>query len=327
LSLCVAWLGGGRWEADNDSRERIHPRGVIVAVTISKISSAAARVVPPPKPKKVVAPAPVKPAKPVKAAAPVVAKVKAAIAAPAKAVASKLSAATTSPVYTAAGAQSSAPAATENPLSFVTKGGEVSVDILSSDSGYENKIYWSDDNFATRHYLGIDNQIGSVTLGAFAAGTRIEFGIENGVGQFFRAGPGSSNSDGFEHAQVTQTSVGMHVGFEDLWGGGDRDFNDVIISVREAPTQQAPVKGATTPPSNSPVVSLPATPAPVSTVPEPSNAKEKESKSRSGLADGTNPGQGAGRENSPNMGTLNPNNAKKTTSKTTAAKPITTKKK
>ena len=29
---------------------------------------------------------------------------------------------------------------------------------------------------------------------------------------------------------------------------------------------------------------------------------------RSGLADGTNPGQGAGKSNSPNQGTLNPNN-------------------
>ena len=33
------------------------------------------------------------------------------------------------------------------------------------------------------------------------------------------------------------------------------------------------------------------------------------SKSRSGLADGTNPGQSAGRANSPNEGTLNPNNS------------------
>ena len=34
-------------------------------------------------------------------------------------------------------------------------------------------------------------------------------------------------------------------------------------------------------------------------------------KNRSGLGDGTNPGQGAGRENSPNTGTNNPGGKKK----------------
>lgn len=40
---------------------------------------------------------------------------------------------------------------------YIAGSGQVVVDIMSSDSGYDNKIFWSSGNFATRHYLGIDN--------------------------------------------------------------------------------------------------------------------------------------------------------------------------
>ena len=33
------------------------------------------------------------------------------------------------------------------------------------------------DNFATKHLVGVDNRTGTVNLGKFAEGTKIEFGI------------------------------------------------------------------------------------------------------------------------------------------------------
>jgi hypothetical protein len=157
--------------------------------------------------------------------------------------------------------------------------GHVVVDIEASDSGYDNKIYYSTDNFKTKQYIGIDNKTGSVDLGTFAAGTKIQFGIDNGQGNFFKTGTAADNTDNFEHAKMTGTSDGgVRIGFEDLQGGGDRDFNDAIIKVRSVP---AAAPAATDSKTN-----------------------------RSGLGDGTNPGQGAGTANSPNQGINNPGGTK-----------------
>ena len=159
---------------------------------------------------------------------------------------------------------------------FIAGKDAVSVDILQSDSGYENKIFYSTDNFATRTYIGIDNKTGTVDLGTFKPGTKIEFGIENDLKQFFRTGAASANSDNFQHGQVSKTADGIQIGFEDLKGGGDRDFNDAIIRVRNVPAAPAPA------------------------------AKDLADKSnRSGLDDGTNPGNGAGRDHAPNQGAVN----------------------
>lgn len=79
--------------------------------------------------------------------------------------------------------------------SYIAGSGPVVVDINRSDSGYQNRISWSDDGFATRHSIGIDNQTASVENGTFVAGTRIEFGIDNGQGNFFRTGGAAANAD------------------------------------------------------------------------------------------------------------------------------------
>jgi hypothetical protein len=164
---------------------------------------------------------------------------------------------------------------------FTATGGVVQVDILASDSGYNNKIYWSTDNFKTKHYIGIDNQTGSFVIGNFAAGTQIKFGIDNGVGGFFKTGAAADNPDKIQHAKSVTTASGSLISFEDLLGGGDRDYNDVIFNVKNLGITK---NAATTTSKNN----------------------------NSGLGDGTNPGQGAGKTNSPNTGTNNPNNATST---------------
>ncbi|RYY76380.1 MAG: DUF4114 domain-containing protein [Gammaproteobacteria bacterium] len=162
----------------------------------------------------------------------------------------------------------------------IAGGGDIVVEIKNSDSGYNNKIYWSSDNFKTRNYLGIDNQTGTYNIGKFSAGTKIDFGIENDFGQFFKAGAPSNNVDNVEHAKFTKTTEGTLIGFEDLYGGGDKDFNDAIISVKTL-----------------------VTPVPIIQTGAPNT-----STNRSGLGDGTNPGQGSGTNNATNQGTNNPNN-------------------
>lgn len=156
--------------------------------------------------------------------------------------------------------------------------------------GYRNQIFWSIDSFATRHALGVDDQTASVDLGVLTAGKRIEFGIQNDPGQFFRTGPASGNADGIEHAQFTTSAAGVQIGFEDLTGGGDRDFNDAIIRVRASSPETVTAAAVSGTNGNG-----------SGTAPDTARANN-----RSGLGDGTNPGQGAGRTLAPNTGTLNP---------------------
>lgn len=120
---------------------------------------------------------------------------------------------------------------------FVASGEPVVVHIYNSDSGFNNKIYWSTDGFKTRHYINVDNRVGDYTIGTFAEGTAIEFGIANGAGGFYRTGSAASNMDGIAHARVSKSGNLTTIGFEDLHGGGDGDFNDAVISVRNAPVK------------------------------------------------------------------------------------------
>ncbi|MBI2952035.1 DUF4114 domain-containing protein [bacterium] len=80
-----------------------------------------------------------------------------------------------------------------------------------------------------------------VDLGRLAAGTRLDFFlIANGVygGQTVYSTDASLNQDGLEHVIALHTkafalndSPYLILGFEDLWGGGDQDFNDLVFAV------------------------------------------------------------------------------------------------
>lgn len=222
---------------------------------------------------------------------------------------------------------------------FVASGGDVVVDVKSSDSGYQNKIYWSTDNFKTKNYIGVDNNQASVNIGSFAKGTKVEFGIENDAGQFFRTGDASTNIDQQVHAKVTTANNATEIGFEDLFGGGDNDFNDAIISVRSLDSNNSksatpvttPITTSTTKTTpnietKTPVKAEPKTTVkPIATNPtqpvttkadaKPSTTAKTTQTNRSGLGDGTNPGQGAGTAKSPNQGTNNPSKTAAYTSK------------
>jgi len=122
---------------------------------------------------------------------------------------------------------------------FVASGGSVVVTIQNSYSDYNNKIYWSTDNFKTRHYIGVDNKVGNHTIGVFPAGTPIEFGIDNGFDGFFRTGSAVNNSDGIVHALVNKSKGASIIRFEDMKNGGDWNFNDAVITVRNQPIPPA----------------------------------------------------------------------------------------
>ncbi|MCX7922526.1 MAG: PKD domain-containing protein [Clostridia bacterium] len=129
---------------------------------------------------------------------------------------------------------------------------DVTVTFRPSDAGMNN-LYglWS----PVRKDLGYGHSTPSgkvFNLGRYPAGTELIFFI-SGQGPFF-TGPGSRNGDGQVHAAITPIDYQTwQVGFEDLWGGGDRDYNDICLIVKGAavldiPGQnQAPIASANGP--------------------------------------------------------------------------------
>lgn len=116
------------------------------------------------------------------------------------------------------------------------EGGHVSVTVLPYDAAYTSNLYL----FSAPSPILIVNssQVGTVVdLGDLAAlynitpGDELIFGITVlNTGNTFRMGPGARNTDGLAHAVVdyteTVTSDVATLTFEDLLGGGDRDYND-----------------------------------------------------------------------------------------------------
>lgn len=72
-----------------------------------------------------------------------------------------------------------------------------------------------------------------VDLGVFAAGTELVFAITvRNSGYTYYTGPSSRNPDGVVHAAVTDLGDGnWHIGFEDMWGGGDADYDDINLVI------------------------------------------------------------------------------------------------
>ncbi|WP_196308758.1 DUF4114 domain-containing protein [Pseudoduganella danionis] len=110
--------------------------------------------------------------------------------------------------------------------------GAVTATFLGSDAGYNDVVFF--DNSGTQLFSGHHTANGTtIDLGTYNAGTILNFSIHvDNTGDNFYMGPASVNKDNVFHAAVTQTSNNTAVvGFEDLYGGGDRDYNDIQFKV------------------------------------------------------------------------------------------------
>ncbi len=110
--------------------------------------------------------------------------------------------------------------------------GMVTATFLGSDAGYTDVVFF--ENGATPLFTGHSTPVGKeIELGSFTAGTILNFRMHvTNTGNDFYMGPASANFDNVFHAAVTQTSSNVAVvGFEDLQGGGDRDYNDLQFKV------------------------------------------------------------------------------------------------
>lgn len=71
-------------------------------------------------------------------------------------------------------------------------------------------------------------------IGDIAAGDTVNFFLKNGPGNVFDSGTvdNTFNKDGLQHVTTYQYEDFLVLAYEDLYGGGDKDYNDVVIAVR-----------------------------------------------------------------------------------------------
>ena len=110
-------------------------------------------------------------------------------------------------------------------------GGTVDIVVQPATAGFTSRLFLLHPD-GTRKNISLNTEVGKqVTVGPFPAGEELVFGITvlNG-GPTFLMGPASRNPDGIAHAKVTETGVRTFlVGFEDVLGGGDRDYDDNVF--------------------------------------------------------------------------------------------------
>lgn len=109
----------------------------------------------------------------------------------------------------------------------------LTIQYLSSDAGYTNEL-WVDTPTSVELAVGGQTADGTMlTVGPFPAETEVVFGdhVED-TGDHWQSGPASRNSDGLVHGAATyQGACAWIIGFEDTSGGGDADYNDIIMLV------------------------------------------------------------------------------------------------
>jgi len=124
---------------------------------------------------------------------------------------------------------------------IVQNDGEVTITFAGSSAGYTSTLYLGETAlFSTNSLTG-----STLSLGTFTAGTELDFRLEvQNTGMVFFTGIGANNIDGVAHAIVENIAEGSTmVGFEDLYGGGDRDYNDLVFEFSNTTTEDNTVQG------------------------------------------------------------------------------------
>ena len=105
-------------------------------------------------------------------------------------------------------------------------GGDVIVTILGSDAGYTSDLYF--ESVGGPVLIGSNRDTGlQLNLGNFNPGDELLFRLHvRDTGNDFYTGDAARNPDGIAHANIAPDAGFSIVGFEDLLGGGDRDYND-----------------------------------------------------------------------------------------------------
>lgn len=118
--------------------------------------------------------------------------------------------------------------------SIVSQGGEAFIRFDGREAGHTTNVY--SGNSGAFLFNNQTTASGSVfSLGTFAAGQTISFTFNNVTsGHTYFSGLASENVDNAVHVSLAGNADGsIALGYEDLYGGGDFDFNDITATVFE----------------------------------------------------------------------------------------------
>ncbi|MGA2285274.1 MAG: DUF4114 domain-containing protein, partial [Dehalococcoidia bacterium] len=125
---------------------------------------------------------------------------------------------------------------------IIINASHVKVEVACYDADYNNVFGMqspvSQDFFHCKDplYQGVPLDIGSYDAG------ELEFRIITPDNYTWYTGPAERNVDDFQHAHLVQISdTVVRIEWEDLYGGGDQDFNDceIDVTIEELPTPTA----------------------------------------------------------------------------------------
>ena len=131
-----------------------------------------------------------------------------------------------------------------SPFRLLTTGGDVTVHFVGSHAGYDSELYlWTPGEEPDVLFENHSTTVGArASLGTRSAGEELTFGLHVlDTGHDFFTGPAGRNPDGMIHARAIDWGAtwmipvpGVLIGFEDLFNGGDNDFNDFMFLVTNA---------------------------------------------------------------------------------------------
>lgn len=119
----------------------------------------------------------------------------------------------------------------ESPI-YVSTTGNVILTFLSKEAAYSNDLF-----LVGNPNKILNNQTAKpgtqYSLGSFQAGTELSFSMfVSNTGHTFFNGSANLNPDKFIHAAYALIGPStIKVGFEDLYKGGDKDYNDLVFSL------------------------------------------------------------------------------------------------
>ena len=118
-------------------------------------------------------------------------------------------------------------------------GGAISIRFEGSSAGYSSnlELWIGGVNVSGSIFPNQSTPTGTVfnVPGTFSAGQLLDIQLHVvNTGDVWHTGSGAGNADGVAHGDVIYNYGGdigrTYVGFEDMYGGGDRDYNDHMFS-------------------------------------------------------------------------------------------------
>ena len=131
---------------------------------------------------------------------------------------------------------------------LIATGGDVVVTFVSNEAGYTSELFLDgalgDDIGAI--FNNWTTELGtSMNLGSFEQGTELVFKLlVQQTANVFYTGDGSRNLDGLVHAVIQDVAGQVLVGFEDIMGGGDLDYNDLVFAFTNVMAEDSSGGGA-----------------------------------------------------------------------------------